>query len=426
MTSDTTAPDRAAGRAATVQRCPLCQGELVVEPRVVPWCPACEWNLDAYDHAHAVGPWRSRLLGRLDHRIAFRLNARALARVGTRPPARRASLIARLVLVAVALPVLALAPACLVLAGYLIAIGSPSAPVLAPLLVLLALVIRPRLPRLSRDAWVVERTTAPRLFGLLDRIAAASRAPAPQTVILYASSNAFVATLGLRRRLLAIGLPLWAVLPPQQRIALLGHELGHLVNHDTRRGRIVGLAITTLEELLGFLGGIARKTAWIATPIVSVPGVPLGLAYALLQLIGERDGQRAEYLADEIAATVAGTEAVVGLFDAFLTLDDVHRVMRMSHGDGGSPASWRATAERVETVTRDRMRLLRQRSVRDGASLLASHPPTGLRIGRTEKRPHCAPAVVLTADEAAQIDAELSEWYRRLRVRLADSARSVP
>jgi Zn-dependent protease with chaperone function len=360
------------------------------------------------------------LAGRVDQWFAFRLNARAFDRVRERSPARRAGLLARLVLTAVALPVLALAPACLALAGYLVVIGTPSGPVLAFFLVLLALVIRPRVPRLSRDAWVVTRGSTPQLFGLIDRIAAATNAPVPQTVILYPATNAFVAMLGLRRRLLAIGLPLWAGLPPQQRVALLGHEMGHLVNHDVRRGRIVGVARRTLVELLDFLFDLARRTAWIATPILLLPAAALWLANAFLLLIGQRDGQRAEYLADEIAAGLAGTDAVAGLLDATLMLEDVRQSLVMTHADGGDPAVWRAATERVEVALRDRLPLLRQRSVREGASLLASHPPTGLRIGRLPCRPHQAPALVLTADEAARIDVELSEWYRRLRTRLTD------
>jgi heat shock protein HtpX len=289
--------------------CPCCKGPLVVEPRVVPWCAACEWNLGAYDHRHAVARWRWRLMGRIDHRVAFRLNASALARVGTEPPTRHAGRLARIVLPAVALPVLALSPACLALAAYLVATGLPSGPVLAVFLVVLALLIRPRVPRLSRDAWVMERSSAPKLFGLLDQIAAAANAPVPHTVVLYLGTNAFVGVLGLRRRLLAIGLPLWAGLAPQQRVALLAHEMGHLVNHDIRRGRTVGLARCTLSELLHFLNLLAVMTAWILSPILLPLAAPLWLANVLLLLIGQRDGQRAEYLADEVAATVAGTDA---------------------------------------------------------------------------------------------------------------------
>ena len=54
-----------------------------------------------------------------------------------------------------------------------------------------------------------------------------------------------------------------------------------------------------------------------------LPAASLWLADALLLLIGQRGGQRAEYLADEIAATVARTDAVAGLLDATLMLDDV-------------------------------------------------------------------------------------------------------
>lgn len=55
-------------------------------------------------------------------------------------------------------------------------------------------------------------------------------------VAVNGETNASVSTYGLRRRrLLTIGLGLWEILGTGQRIALLGHELGHYANGDTAR-----------------------------------------------------------------------------------------------------------------------------------------------------------------------------------------------
>ncbi|WP_233512312.1 hypothetical protein [Micromonospora deserti] len=61
----------------------------------------------------------------------------------------------------------------------------------------------------------------------------------------------------------------------------------------------------------------------------------------------------------------------------------------------------------------DRLPRLRQLSVRDEVSLFASHPPAGLRRRMLRGRPWRDPAVVLTAERAARIDAELAPEYAR-------------
>ena len=67
----------------------------------------------------------------------------------------------------------------------------------------------------------VRTTHEPRGASVHTRAHGYCGAPAPPVmpryrtpVILYPATNAFVAMLGLRRRLLAIGLPLWAGLAP--------------------------------------------------------------------------------------------------------------------------------------------------------------------------------------------------------------------
>jgi heat shock protein HtpX len=64
-------------------------------------------------------------------------------------------------------------------------------------------------------------------------------------------------------------------------------------------------------------------------------------------------------------------------------------------------------------VTADRLDRLRQLSVRDEASLFASHPPTGMRARLVESRPGTSATVVLTQSECDQMDQELAKSYDR-------------
>ncbi|NUW38495.1 M48 family metalloprotease, partial [Nonomuraea sp. SMC257] len=104
---------------------------------------------------------------------------------------------------------------------------------LAVLLLGTAWLMRPRLGRLPAGPHLRGRDRAPRLFGLLDRVGAEVGAPPVDVVFVSAEDNAAYARIGRRgRRALIIGAPLWARLGPQEKVALLGHELSHSSNGD--------------------------------------------------------------------------------------------------------------------------------------------------------------------------------------------------
>jgi len=395
--------------------CPRCRHPLVSEPRTLAWCPDCEWKLAAYDPLRMASDWGWRPLDRLLHRLAYRLDARSFRRLAGRPPGRSGNLAGRVLLLAVSVPFLLAAPACLVLGGYLFVAGLGLAPVLGVLLVLFAVLIRPRAPRLPRRFRLVDPARAPAFVGLVEQVAAACAAPVPQLIAVDASLNAASMLVGVRRRrVLAIGLPLWAALPPGQRVALLAHELGHFVNHDSRRGLLTGPAFTTLARLVDVLRSVARRGGYLFTLPYLVLGWLFWLGYVLLLVTGLRDGQRAEYFADDIAADVAGSAAAADLFDTLAVLEPVTRTVRDGGRDRASVATWRDAARYVRRDLAERMEISRQRSIREEASLLASHPPAGLRSRMARSRPHREPRVTLTDALAGQIDAELAPWYRQL------------
>ncbi len=138
-------------------------------------------------------------------------------------------------------------------------------------------------------------------------------------------------------------------------------------------------------------------------------------AHLLLVWIGLRDGQRAEYLADELAARAAGSTAATSLTGALLTMDAIEMVVRREARAGHGAARWRAAADEARTSAATRLPLLRQLSIRDEVSMFATHPPAGLRARMTEARPWRTPAVTLTEAGHEQIDNELTKEYARIR-----------
>lgn len=318
-----------------------------------------------------------------------------------------------------AAPLLLVAPFFLVAGVFLTGFGNLITMLFGPVLIIGTLVlVWPRRRERHWQPWTVDAGTAPALFGLLARVAEAAGTPMPHEVHLDHDVNASTGVHGLRRRrVLSLGLPLWAALDPQERVGLLAHEFGHFVNHDARRGVVVTGGIRVLRNILDVLTGSVRQgNLWVLPVTVVVAPVLWLLSVALLVLAG-RDSQRAEYLADQIAARVAGTAAMAGLFDGLLVAVDLRAAVTAAHRNLADPRGWRAAAVHLRgAATLDTARLL---SLRNDASLLGSHPPTGLRRRMVLSWPVQEPQVAPGEQEWAAIDAELSPWFAKLANRLS-------
>jgi Zn-dependent protease with chaperone function len=409
------------------ESCPECQARLTTI-RMARWCPRCEWNLGRYDpdrHGRTFG-WR--WLDRRVHRTAYRQTRTQFARLagGGLAPTLRPG---RLAVVVVSLILFGTVLAMFVGGVYLVVHDFPSVSiVLGVPLVLIAILLRPRFGRLDPLMERLTRDQAPTLFALVDRVAGAMGVPPPQVIGVDRVANAAAGAVGLRRqRVLRLGLVLWVLLQPRQRVALLAHELGHFANGDIRRGLLTQPAFTTLgaaAEITRPEPGAADRAPDVINLLAAyLSNLLLGLVsrmFALLQLallwLALRDAQRAEYLADARAVPVAGTAGTVELADRLVALDVLAMMVAQAARRTGDVAQWRAAADQARDSVADRLPALRQLSVADEASLFATHPPSGLRRHMVESLPWADPAVVLTDGESARIDEELAAWYARARM----------
>lgn len=386
------------------------------------WCPACEWGLERYDdeqHRFVGWKWLDRRL----YAAAYLTSGSEFRRQQAgRPDDGRSGTRLAVTAVAVALHLTVLA--CLVLGIWLCLHAFPSRTLIAGIpLVLVAILLRPRFGRLRSDVTVLPRRDAPALHDLVRRVAAAVGAPVPHVIGVDGNYNAFASSVGIgRRRVLVLGLPLWGSLAPQERVALLGHELGHFVNGDVRRGLLTQPVYRTLPQVRLLLtpsrgaqaGGIAT---WIGTAIfrfvsIGLRAVVLGVELGLLWL-AERDGQRAEYRADVMAAGAGGSAAAVSMVDGLLLGAEVLLEAERAARRGDPVSAWPAAAARLLAEARPTMPMRHQLSVRSEVSLFASHPPTGFRARVLAGRPAVPAQVVLDPAASAAIDAELGTPYKR-------------
>jgi Zn-dependent protease with chaperone function len=314
---------------------------------------------------------------------------------------------------------LALAPLCVAGAVVLVvaAGANPFADVLAVVLLLLAFLMRPRLGKIDEDALVLSPADAPEVYALVDDVAAALSSRSADVIVVDERFNASWGVVGLRRRrVLTLGLPLLAALEPQQQVSLLAHEVGHERNGDVGRTFVVSTALNALAELVvlfspDFDEGGREMGAFgdVATAVMRIFSLPFwGMLLGLWMLV-LRDSQRAEYLADALAAHVAGTAAEIASQEALLlgpALDArLQRAMAEHRYDGAdSIAVLRAAARDVPPGERERRRRVARL---EGVALDATHPPTGRRIALLERRPPAEPTLTISGERAATIALEL-------------------
>ncbi|MFD0740876.1 M48 family metallopeptidase [Phytohabitans flavus] len=245
--------------------CVECSAATVSVSDATPWCPSCEWQLDLYEPARRRPEFGWRWIDRRTHRLAYRLSRSQFDTLVADRLDRRGPGLARVVTIGISVLLLVLVALLAVFGVWLVVHDFPSLTIPFGLAALgLAATLRPRFGHLDASAEVLDRERAPALFELVDEVAAAVAAPAPDVVALDDGFNAYAGSVGLRRvRVLCIGLPAWGALPPQERVALLGHEMGHFVNGDVRRTLLTQPAFT----MLGTAADLVRPVETAATGV---------------------------------------------------------------------------------------------------------------------------------------------------------------
>ncbi|MDI2131464.1 M48 family metalloprotease [Yinghuangia seranimata] len=309
--------------------------------------------------------------------------------------------------------------------------GNPVAWFLGALGLVIAMVVRPRVGRAPRGRGWLRRAQLPALFGVLDKVADAVGAQAPDAVAFNARVNASTARSGLRQRqVMILGVPLWTVLSGDQRVALLGRELAHQVNGDSTNTVLAASAQSSLDEWAVLLnprgwrgtgGGGGDEVGFVmqvAAFLVPVMLLPFYLTFLGLRRLHERvwfaTKPRAEYLADRLAAKAAGTDATARLTDTLVLVGVVDNFVSRQAARRGKVDLWdelRAYADAVPDHERERLRLLDERS---GASVDSSHPPTYLRRRLLLETPAEPGSLRISDAEWAAVDAELAPLLKAM------------
>lgn len=405
-------------------KCPQC-GEVVhQEDSFPPWCASCNWNVSPSDQRLARTSWERRV-DELNQMAGAALLKEMLAEKDPESAHRRQTLSG---ILANAISAIVFLFAFVLLAGglYLALYNwrSPSIVILAVLMAVVAIIVRPRHPLMPRTAQPL--TAFPKLKDLVDGVADTLSIPRIEKIVTTDDFNAFVLQTGIRQEpCLGIGLPLWFVLTSQEQVSLVAHELSHLHNGDPARGFFPRSALYALQTWRNM-----TDTEWREVPfwtlIGSIPFILLGRLLLgielVLRLLLFRGQQRAEFLADYRGTTVAGTESAVSALYKLGYGQHLKRACDKAYFTGDTAGkslmkTFRAVVDGLPEGERERVR---RQMTGEHASVDSTHPPTRDRIAYVEHFPKPARLALAERDYAAILQ-ELSPLAERTGGRIMDA-----
>lgn len=405
------------------QNCPSCGASIPVYAGYLPWCEQCEWNQKPEQEASP------NLYERIYDRIGQQRSQSLFDQLRHAESLQAQLTLSKLLAYGIAVGVYACIFAFAVLGIWLIVVNWPNivGGIVGALFLLLAWVARPRFDHMPTQ--IAPMSDLPSLYELTNRIACTIGAPPVDAIRIDASFNASFAQIGVKRtRVLSLGLPLWTLLTDQERIALLGHELGHCVNGDPNRGLIVGSAINTLASWSELLHPGPAASSAIGILLLPFTLLMIGVAkgvrllfYALIHLLWQ-DSQRAEYLADHLGATVGGSNSMLLLLNQLaLSATFWNTLQRTSLAGAGQELDFfQELRHQMEIVPlRERERIKRV-TLKEESRLDATHPPTVYRIEMLKIHPVATGQVILSSELSERIENELIPVRRRVQKELVD------
>lgn len=412
-----------------VNTCPGCGAAIPNEPGYSPWCDQCNWNLAPPPPPATV---LERLYAGLGAAGGVALAKDASQASGLVPRVTGAKACAFLMAAATYL----LLGALLVGGGLLLVAGwpNPFALVFGCLCLGLAWLLRPRAP-VCDEGPMLAPARFPALYGLVAALGEKLGARPVAGIVVNASFNASLGQQGWRRSpVMVLGLPLWTVLTPSERVALLTHELAHDVNGDVLRGAFVGNAMAALFAFARLLrpdaivvwgaglGGLLAAPFNLVLSLLSKSAWAVG---AILCHLLWHESQRAEHYADILAAKVSGTVALRSL----LTKMHLSRTFELGLHELALSRDpnrdlFAELAARAEIVPPRQLERLRRIETLTGIRLDATHPPTRLRMEVLAMRPDLPSEGEPLAVHWEGLENELGTLRRGIQQQVLDAYRA--
>ena len=210
----------------------------------------------------------------------------------------------------------------------------------------------------------VDRSNAPKLYAMVERLAKKANLPMPKVYIIDSPvPNAFATGRNPEHAAVAVNTALADMLTEDELEGVLAHELSHVKNRDILVSTIAATmagAISTIAQWGMFLGGGRDEDGESRNPIATILVMILAPLAAMLIQMGISRSR--EYMADKSGGEMCGNPDA--LADALLKIEAyAHRIVM--------PGATEATAH---------MFIINPFSGIDAKKLFSTHPTTAERV----------------------------------------------
>lgn len=294
------------------EKCPECGHQMKVNPGYVTWCEKCNWNIDEEEGNTVEEPPHKGLKKKSTDRLfeEFKYS------VDRRLPFNKQRIYTYLLAIIVHASTLAI----LGVAIFFYSTHSSWLFILANVLVLLWITIilpyRKRLP-----GRVIRRGEYPELYGMVDEIGDRMNVPPVDMIILNEEYDAYVLHLKRNKRAIVLGVPFFAALTLQEKIAVISHQMSHFAHPNISNSSLVERARHVLNSWYDTVDPQGSGLLyWVVFPLIILRLLLFAMIssiYALLIKSMRQEMHRLFYIADHEASETAGSEAVVSLFLKF-------------------------------------------------------------------------------------------------------------
>lgn len=436
-----------ASTSETERSCPGCGAAIPIHKGYISWCEKCGWNLKPDD------PLPTRNLVTALYRAFGEQHSRALFERLARAKSLQPALTLQKVLafgLAGGLNGLSVLLGLMALLALLYLWPSPCACIAVLVLVWIAFTLRPRPVKLDVGD-VTSRYDYPALYELSDRVAGALHISGADVIAIDSQFRADYRELGWRRkRVLYLGLPLLSVLNSREQVALLAHALAGSLTADPSRNWFFSMATDGMarwyevmrpEQIWGDKTQydlpmdkgfqynpadptfVARQRAAYNLFALPVKMIQRGIAaviwfyaYLLTRLLWP-DTQRAQYEADSLAASVAGTDATLSMLLKSHFGGTFQIALEQAFLRQDAPYMFDDLRYRMSTVPEREMARISRVGQLPATQSGSEQPPTPYRVAMLQFRPITSPTVALEPGESERINQELVSVQTRVQAK---------
>jgi len=283
----------------------------------------------------------------------------------------------------------------------------------------------------KRRGYAVSAAQAPALHVLIDQVAAATGNLRPDVVLLTRYPEISAVVVGLRsHRVLLLGLPILITLTAQERVALIGSALAQTTPARVRAARAIQPGLSLLRGVAvafrpmcirEWAFPVRRPLSWWCWQFLGAPlWVPACLAHLVAVRLTAAERRRWQLRSDLVAMRASGTIGMLGALNELALWPHYAELVNGWVPPGEALPVWRKRIDAVRASRPADLDTLRAAAnARDG-SVRAGTLPIGHRYDFLVEQPYEAPQLLVAANHAARIDAELAPYAEALRRRLTD------